>query len=423
MAESRTGSRDFSLDWKPGRPTQIKLRRSLEPRDERLLIAKCPEHGRSPTKNVPLRKPSTAAKDPARRLLANNRWGSPRDPEVVDVCDTRTWSKRDRSSQQLDLARKLPSPGAMSQHSIGQSEKSYGILDYYLDDHVAPAMPKVETSTPRQKSPLIDPAMAKFMFDLTPPKPPASLRPHPLTTCRDNRSQDTKAGAEELRNDLLNSSPAAESRCDNPKDTYSLFPTVRVVTPPRKTSVEQISEPPSTKQHLTNAAHDFAHQEPDAAYRPRRVNLSSSVRSRKDSCSSFSGTRRIPMRVLAPISTPTHPSKITRSHTDSIPSSSPPSQSRWSDGTITSPGVLTTPGIRTSFGSLLGRDSTQYPACFFEDDDDDDETVPFRRKFRWHRPRSSRLEVKEMKGGRFEPREGLGLRLVKGLFGSCCRSR
>ena len=418
------GSRDLSLDWTPGRPTQINLKRSLEPRDERLLIAKCPEHGRSPTKNVPLRKPFTASKHPARRLVANSPRGSPRDPEVVDVCDTRTWSRRDRSSQQLDLAKRLPSPGAMSQHSIGQSEKSYGILDYYLDDDVAPAMPKVETSTPRQESPLIDPAMAKFMFDLTPPKPPASLRPHPLTTCRDTRSQDTKAGAEEPRNDLLNSSPAAESRSDNPNHTYSLFPTVRVVTPPCKASVEQTSEPPSAKQHLTNAAHDFTHQEPYAAYRPRKVSLSSSVRSRKDSCSSFSCTRRIPMRILAPISTLTHPAKTTRPNAGSITASSPPSQSRWSDETVTSPGVLTTPGIRTSFGSLLGRDSTQYPACFFEDDDDDDdETVPFRRRFRWHRPKNSRFEVKEMKGGRFEHREGLGLRLVKGLFGSCCRCR
>lgn len=79
-----------------------------------------------------------------------------------------------------------------------------------------------------------------------------------------------------------------------------------------------------------------------------------------------------------------------------------------------------------SFGSLLGRESVTYPACFFEDDDegDDDESVPLKRGFLWMRRRGEMKltnEQRALKQGRFDERKSFGGRVMRiMLCGGCC---
>jgi Wiskott-Aldrich syndrome protein len=81
--------------------------------------------------------------------------------------------------------------------------------------------------------------------------------------------------------------------------------------------------------------------------------------------------------------------------------------------------VATTPGPRTSFGSLLGRDSLQYPACFFEDDDD--EAVPLRRKFPWKRSTSLNQEQRARREQASDERRSVSARLRSTMLcAGCC---
>lgn len=70
---------------------------------------------------------------------------------------------------------------------------------------------------------------------------------------------------------------------------------------------------------------------------------------------------------------------------------------------------------------LAGRDSAQYPACFFEDDD---EGAPLRRKFGWKRSLSLTHEqqAKKQRRGRFDEESSLGLWLRRIVLCDGCWS-
>lgn len=421
MATRQQRPRELTAkDWMPVQPTRITTRKAPEPRDERLRIPRSAQRSRpSPINVAPgedcLMLPVPCSPGPNEEFCE-----SPRDPEVVDVGGPNTWPRRGRLSQQQCVRR--PSPSATSQYSIGQSEISYGILDYYFKDDPLSPSPELPLLSLRIGTPVIDGAMEKFDFEL----PPRSPSPRPANikqSTREQIPQDTRSGAERPHNDLLDSSPPLQLTTSQTerKETYSLFPKVKVVTPPRKSTINQaesqLQQSETPRGTITTVP---SHQQPDASYRPRKESVSSSVQSRKDSFTSFSGTRRIPMRVLSSSSTPTPKTRSTVSNSTST--ESPLQQSRWSDDTVTSPAVLTTPGRRTSFGSLLGGDSTQYLACFFEDDDDDDvgaEAAPLRRKFRWQRSSNVKHEAKARETGR-SGRKSFSRRLAKVLLCGCC---
>ena len=231
----------------------------------------------------------------------------------------------------------------------------------------------------------------------------------------------TKAGAERPNASLndATSTPQVPRPSTEQKTTYRLFPVIKDLVPSGIPVDSGATSSPLNQVSMTNNPCTPSHQQPNPSYRPRKESMSSSVRSRKDSFTSFCGARRIQMRILSGGSTNTSGSKSTAStSTPRTSATSPPQQSRWSDETITSPLAATTPGPRTSFGSLLGRDSAQYPACFFEDDDD--EEVPLRRKFGWKRFVSSIQEQqakRESLGGRRSFSQRLSYML---LCGVCC---
>lgn len=407
--------------WLPVQPTRINIKRAPEPRDEQPRIPGSGQRKSHSPRNFSSGHGGSTLTMPWSQKPTIGCYESPRDPEVVDTGGPNTWPRRGPFSQRSH-ARRAPSPSATSQYSVNQSEKSYGILDYYLGEDPPLPSPPMLRDTPRIETPVIDPAMEKFNFELIPRSPSAcpGRNEPPLS---DQSSQDTKSGAEQPLGHLLDSSPPphlATSQSEQAQ-TYSLFPRVKIVTPPRKSPSDHV--PPQLLHSETptgTIALVPSHQQPDASYRPRRESMSSSVQSRKDSFNSFSGTQRIPMRVIASTSTPKAKARSTASNSTSTAS---PQQSRWSDDTVTSPGVLTTPGPRASFGSLLDRDNTQYPGCFFEDDDDDDlggEVAPLRKKFRWQRWSNLRHEARARKPGRFSGRKNFGGRVARVLLCGCC---
>lgn len=415
-------------DWAAVRPTRIITRRAPEPRDEKCRLPGSAQRMRPMPIHLAPAEYSFLANSPS-QSHRGQEYDTPRDPEIVDMGVTNTWPRRGPLLQQASI-RRVPSPSASSQYSVGQSEMSFGILDYYLGEHEPLPMPNFRLQdTPRIETPVIDPAMEAFKFDLSPPRSPSPLpvesRVH--TTCM--VSQDAESGAERLDDDLWQFTSPEQLRHsqDERKETYSLFPRVRTVTPPRKTSadkVEMYSDQNAPRGPAETITIVPSHQQPNASYRPRKESISSYVQSRKDSFTSFSGTNgKIQMRVLSSGSTPTPKTRSTASNSTST--ASPPSQSRWSDDTGTSLGVLSTPGPRrASSGSLLGhrRESPQYPACFFEDDDDDDtcgEVAPLRRKFRWQRSSNLRQEVKDRRTGRFDGRKTFRRRIITALSCGC----
>jgi Wiskott-Aldrich syndrome protein len=331
---------------------------------------------------------------------------SPLAPEVVDQAAPNTWPRR-FNSQRLVFPKRPPTPSVVSQCSTRASEISYGVLDYYLR---GPSL-DLPPPTPRLDTPIIDPGLEKFDFGLPPITPlPPSANGRGLQEV----VLDASARAETAHR-YPNVAPPQLVRSQVPsKNTYRLFPITKDTTPPSTSSATK--DAPSSQDNTPSSKITFvpSHSQPDPSYRPRRESLSSSIRSRKDSFNSFCGTKRIPTRVLSEGSTTN-----TERSTDSTSAGSPPERSRWSDDTITSPVVATTPGPRTSFGSLLGHDSSQYPACFFEDDDD--EAVPLRRKFPWKRSTSLTQEQRARRETIVGERRSVSARLKSAvLCAGCC---
>ncbi len=403
-------------DLKLLEPTRITTKRVHEPRDERPRIPKPAQRTRPSTISVSPSKPCPEADSRTAERTSIDIVKSPHDPEIVDFAGSNTWPRRIPSSRRVSAKRPAPSVA---------SELSFGILDYYLTASSPTPSPSFQKDAPRIETPLLDPAMDKFNFDLTPSKSSGVRSSTIETSVKPQVQPDAEAGARRASESLLDSSPlhpAARPSCDR---KYSLFPNIDVTTPTRKSAFDMVelqplpSTTPTTKMTVTSP-----YQQPSTIHRPRKESISSSVQSRKDSFTSFSGTRRIPMRILSSGTPKTIPTA-----SNSTSTASPPSQqSRWSDDTVTSPRVATTLGPRTSFGSLLGGDvgSPHYPLCFFEADDDDDygEAAPLRRKFRWHRKSGSLVKEISMKkkGGRFDERRSWGGRLTRLMLCGCFSS-
>lgn len=448
-------------DWTPTSQTRIQTRRTKEPRDEQCRLPKntqrtrpsptmlthglendrffCPAEGCMhsytskdalcghlkrehpqlslegiPSEMQPNDKPLPQAKDsptPSPSSVEGDLFcDSPLEPEIVDLAAPNTWPRRSYS-QRGPFSKRLPSPSLASQYSARQSDKSFGILDFYLREPSFDLPPP----TPRLETPIIDPGLEKFDFDL-PPKTPSPR----FAQGRDFQQTTPQASSGAERNAQ---SPIIPSSLQQPrsqpssKNSYRLFPIVKDTSPLTSSSATDSPYP----RHCTPSrpvAFAPPHNHPDPSYRPRRESISSSIRSRKDSFNSFSGTKRIPLRVLSQGS-----AKKSNRSTESEPASagSPAERSRWSDDTITSPVVATTPGPRTSFGSLLALDNSGYPDCFFEDDD---EAAPLRRKFPWKRSASLHQEQRARREALTGERRSFSARVkYVVLCGGCCGGR
>ena len=391
--------------------TRIYTRNALKPRDERVLLPKSVQRTRPLPINIAPGEPSPLLKTPPISSKEREEFcESPRAPEIVDLAAPNTWPRR-ATPQKRAFSRAAHSPSVASQRSARQSEISFGILDYYIRDPSPLQSPELPAQAPRIATPVLDPSIAKFDFGLSPSSPsPYSA----AIEASHHKTAEAVPGAEQ-ENSSNRTLPPLRPQLEQ-KNTYRLFPILKDTTPPGTSAGVGNRQSPRDCTMLSNITWVPSHHQPDPSYRPRKESLSSSIRSRKDSFNSFCGTKRIPMRIISGSSTYTSKTRSTAS-TSTTPAS-PPEGSRWSDDTITSPVAATTPGPRASFGSLLGRDSEQYPACFFEDDDD--EFVPLRRKLLWKRSASVQ-EQQARRASRDEERDAFGMRLRSILLcGSCC---
>ncbi|KAK0337703.1 hypothetical protein LTR94_003315 [Friedmanniomyces endolithicus] len=406
----------------PSPTTKTYIRPTWEPRDERARLPKSvTNRGRpapirllTPPEASSLASPPLPFKD-----TTGIQYQVPQAPEIVDHAAPTTWPRRGAPlgppPKRAPPSIRIASPSLRSQCSTSRrSEVSFGILDYYTREPSPLPSPDLPPPPPPPK---MDPAMKQFDFQLA--SSPSGTQGLALTSvCRPQDQDATQAGAQLDSAPLVDVPLSTQTTSQGPhKRTYSLFPAAKESPTPATTSVPLppspvMISPTSTISSIT------MHQAPDPSYRPRKVSLSNSMRSRKDSFTSFRSNRRIPLRILS--SNSSIPSGTGRldSRAASISTSSPPDRllghnSRWSDeSTITSPtaAAFTPTGTarRTSFGSLLqelsrdggpaGRASEsgpnqQYSGCFFEDDED--ETAPLRKKFGWTR-RSTSLTVKEI---------------------------
>lgn len=349
-----------------------------------------------------------------------------RDPQVIDLAAPGTWPFRGPTPVSLRVSdRKMAAtPSLYSRCSLAKdSEISFGIPDYYTRDSSPQPSPGLLPPLP---SPELDPAIKKFDFQLSSaaaqfggPEKLADFASPPTQDESTRQQQQSNPGAEAVKKETtpVIVRPRANTQQGKHDRSYSLFPAVKDSPKP---AVKILSFADRSSPSVAAPSEIQAHQQPDPSYRPRKQSLTSSVRSRKDSFTSFrSGPRRVPLRILSSDSTAS-----TSRRSMSSASNSPPGPSRWSEDTITSPVLATTPGPRTSFGSLLqgiGEHNENHPACFFEAED---ESAPVRRKFAWARVGS--VTVKEIQPayksgrGRFDDGEGLGLKLKRFvLCGGC----
>ncbi|KAK1814695.1 hypothetical protein LTR12_010917 [Friedmanniomyces endolithicus] len=429
----------------PSPTTKTYIRPTWEPRDER---ARPPKSVTNRGRPAPIRlltppEASSLASPPLPfKDTTGIQYQVPLAPEIVDHAAPTTRPRRGAPigppPKRAPPSIRIASPSLHSRCSTSRrSEISFGILDYYTREPSPLPSPDLPPPPPPPK---MDPAMKQFDFQLA--SLPSGTQGVALTSvCRPQELDATQAGAQQESAPLVDVPLPTQTASPAPhKRTYSLFPAAKESPIPATTSVPLppspvMISPTSTISSIT------IHQAPDPSYRPRKVSLSNSMRSRKDSFTSFRSNRRIPLRILSSnSSTPSATGRL-NSRAASISTSSPPDRllghnSRWSDeSTITSP---TGTARRTSFGSLLqelsrdggpaGRASEsgpnqQYSGCFFEDDED--ETAPLRKKFGWTR-RSTSLTVKEIplqrkhRGsdarGRFNDRPGLGIKIEANKF-------
>lgn len=399
-------------NWTQSPQTRIQTRRVKEPRDEQLRFPQTTQRVRPIPINITRAEPSTSSRSPPMSPTARNPLlESALEPEIVDLAAPNTWPRR-LNSQRQAFPKQLPSPSIASTRSARQSEISR-FLDYYYIRGPSLDLPP---PTPRLDTPIIDPGLEKFDFGL-PLKTPSPRLPN--RQAFQPVELDTTSGAEAKESNdsnIVTTPPSLPRSHPASKTSYRLFPIVKDTSPPSDPTVATESPYPRFCTPTSKATFvPSSHNHPDPSYRPRRESISSSIRSRKDSFTSFSGTKRIPMRVLSEGAA----AKSKRSSPKSSSTGSPPERSRWSDDTVTSPLVATTLGPRTSFSSLLGgRDSAQYPACFFEDDD---EAAPLRRKFPWKRSGSLTQEQRQRRRALTGERRSLRSRVRSVvLCAGCC---
>jgi len=393
--------------WSPTSQTTITMTQTRQPRDERVRIPRCANRTRPGPIQVDPRAPKIVPV-PSPLLKSDNDKGyePPRTPEVVDLAAPSTWPRQDGPPRNAG-PRRMASPSIRSQYSARQSEMSFGILGYYTRDVSPLNSPELPPPIPQ-----IDSTIEQFDFGLQ-STVPCQQSPGSIPIVQ-RTNQDASVGASKEPSGL-SQDPPAPVKVPRPqhKKGYSLFPTVH--DPAQGVKCAAASMVQQTIPPASNITTVPPHQQPDASYRPRKESLSSSIRSRKDSLTSFRSSRRIPLRILSADS-----GASAKTQSIGSPSTSSPGHSRWSDENVTSPTAVTTPEPRTSFGSMIGRDSVQYPACFFEDDDD--ERVPLRSKFAWKRSFSLTQERSGTKGkGRFDERKSFGRRVARVLLcASCC---
>lgn len=366
--------RNCPENWSPV-PQKITTRLARqEPQNERVQTPRSSEKALRPQPlNVPPKQPNRIEDKsaPAERKAGLENIQSPREPEIIDVGPTTSWQRRGTPSHRS--TGQNPSP---SLSSTRQSENSLGILDYYMREPT-PTIASPEVPVPR--TPKLGAAIDKFDFGLTATPTPATnnTTETPVLSAPSVRPRaGTKSGFDQP---LVQFSPPSESRPSVSLNRgYTLFPIIKQ-TPARQPAIT-VAEPLLLKDLTPPSASDNVTSPPATTYRPRKESISSSVRTRNDSISSMRVvSQRAPIPLRSRPTADTSPQVF--SATATPPSTTHPlTTSRWSDDTITSPSQAPTPGPRTSFGSLLRRDSAQYPACFFEDDDDD-ESAPLRKKF------------------------------------------
>ncbi|KAF2724695.1 hypothetical protein K431DRAFT_343620 [Polychaeton citri CBS 116435] len=403
-----------------------------------------------------------AAPPPSRAQSAEYQ-DLPREPEIVDFSSGQPWYRRPNN---VPSRKCLKSPSVYSQASARQSEVSLGILDYYMRSSIdnpdpLPPTPAVETQ-------VIDPAIEQLDFGLT----PQLELGNPYHGERRSQSGTTKLASRDTlmepfqlsdktyqhtaRQSLSAQQPSTTS-ASRPKASYALFPNVEATTPSRdivKVSQAPTVPPPAVSSPTTpvTPTHAISCREhpalPRASIsesttqpaRPRNASISNSLRSRKDSFTSFHyPNKRTPLRLLSPTTTssvprgnkaspdslpeepsagrpsssPVPPLAYARRRDTSLPNASMPrnsdnqetspyqtpisnkqaDSSRWSDDTC--PSATSTPPSqrepRTSFTSLLKKEE-EYPACFFETSDDEDEATPLHQRLSWKKRRGSRKQ-------------------------------
>ncbi|KAK5114650.1 hypothetical protein LTR62_002223 [Meristemomyces frigidus] len=433
-------------EWIAPPRTKISTPPTWQPRDERAKIAELPR--REIPQPIQLLSPPPLpyvdSPSPSQQTFHGPKMSQPRSPEIIGLAAPSTWPTRTRLApppvppkQALAIAR-IASPSLYSRCSVaGQSDISYGILDYYTRD----PSPLCSPDFPPPPVPKADQAMEKFDSGLQAHTPAGQatlasiMGPTKIESLMEMcKEAEVFAGAKRDQPLVDVSAPATKATEGTHKRNYSLFPAIKEVPIVVQTSLPGKASPTGTPSSSPTAKITSTplHRQPDPSYRPRKESVTGSLRSREDSFTSFRSNRRIRLRILPSAST-TSTSNRTLS-TASSASNTPPEAgkghtSRWSDDTITSPIAATTPGPRTSFGSLLrnvpdrSERSRQYPACFFEDDED--ESMPLRWTFgSWRRGDS--LTVKEIAASceegraRFDERVGLGLRLKRVLLCGGC---
>ncbi|EME38990.1 hypothetical protein DOTSEDRAFT_139901 [Dothistroma septosporum NZE10] len=389
-------------DWTPVLPTKLNAQVTRQP-------SRSSNHSQSALRPKPLNilsRPPQTPPNTKRTPLSPQDGNLPQttetlcDPHIVDHGLSGPWPQRDSPAMPN---RRTGSPNLASQYSERQSEFSFGILDYYTRE---PTPSLKSPDFPPPPRPKVDPAIDQFDFGL-PPTPTSSVAT--IVPCL----IDANAGAE--REEHIPSSlspPSSQIRHNALNGGYSLFPTIKQVTPPPRKPTITLVEPFGRRETTPGSNTSSIASPPDRCHRPRKESISSSVRSRNDSLISGHRDRqgRIPLRILSSDSTSsTCRTRVASSNVCTVPEK----QSRWSDDTITSPSMASTPGPRTSFGSLLQRDSAQYPACFFEDD----EEAPLRRKFTW--TKTSSTSSHEHQRRRYDESPTLGERFVKLMLCGC----
>ena len=392
-------------DWTPVQPTKLNARISHQPMIERSRSSSNSQRALRPKPlNIPSKAPQTPPNPRSAHSYSKNddtdqAKETPRDPQIVDLEPSGLWPHRDSPAAR---SRRMGSPNLASQYNTRQSEISLGILDYYTREQT-PSLKSPELPPP--PTPKVDSAIEQFDFGLPPTPTPSVATSVPCLA-------NAKAGAEREQRPLIPvSPPSSEPRRNALNHGYSLFPVIKEVTPPPRRPTITLVEPLSRRDTTPGSNTSSMTSPPDRCHRPRKESISSSVRSRNDRF--ISGSRdkhgRIPRRILSSDST----SNTCRTRVVSNMSAVPEKQSEWSDDTITSPSMAPTPGPRTSFGSLLRRDSAQYPACFFEDD----EEAPLRRKFAWKK--TSSTSSYEHQRGRYNDPPTFGERFLKLMLCGC----
>lgn len=379
MATTTQRFRRGDADWTPPKTT-TKITTRLSPlpripRDEQVRIARPLGGGGVVTRRpTPLDLRLAQAKSTV-RLVSNSHdqdvdsdsVETLRDPEIVDLAGApRNWATRRKACPPYPprqpppvppKPRRAPPPSVASR----QSEMSFGILDYYINDPSpaqSPSLPGGGTT------PVVgDTAIDRFDFGLV------ERRDATRT------SDDAKSGADDDEMQLIPLSPRpfGEDKSESPPKTnrkkkqYSLFPAVQEVTPSSNRLARVINESPVGGDDLQRVEETTPYRQQEAGWRPRLLSgakmtqTNTNTRHRTDTISTVSPTTSTQMTFPSPTTTipsPSyHPRKSSRSFsinmnnptniTNRLPSTSISSGSNSNSNSNSARGSSSTTGNRT----------------------------------------------------------------------------